>query len=241
MLLRLAIANPKAAFTGMDTTIQAGHKKPLDTLFRGNDITKPNNCFIETYVDVMSCNFLFNLFGRISNAGKKFKGIGSTSVKIMRYVRRNQDIIIHTLHRFDSRVASQVFPKKKNNCTQDVHKIYTKRLTLKNKLKFTPNLSLSETALYKTKLHIYLHQRYLLQGLMLEAEWNVKVLPPKFRKYLNIDTTLKIGNVVWLGKYVSPPEPVESDSVSSGSELSSSESSESDTDELRYVLGICGV
>jgi len=65
---------------------------------------------------------------------------------------------------------------------------------------------------------------------MLEAEWNVKVLPPKFRKYLKIDNTLKIGNVVWLGKYDNPLEPVESDSVSSGSELSSGESSGSDTD-----------
>ena len=105
MLLRLVIANPKAAFTRMDTAIQPGHNKPLDTLFRGDDITKPNNCFIKTYVEVMSCNFLFNLFGRISNAGKKFKGIGSTSVKIMKYVRRNQDFIIRTLHRFDPRVA----------------------------------------------------------------------------------------------------------------------------------------
>ena len=231
MLLKLAIVNPQVPFTGTDTTIQAGHAESLDTLYQGNDITKPNHCFIKTYVEVMSCNFVFNIFGKISNAGKKFKGIGSTSTKYMKFLRRNQDIIIHTLHRFDSRVASQVFPNKKNNCTQDVHKIYTKRLSLKNKLKFTPNLSLFETSRYKTKLHIYLHQRYLLQGLMLEAEWNVKVLPPKFRKYLKIDNTLKIGNVVWLGKYVSPPDPVESESVSSGSELlSSGESSESDTD-----------
>ena len=48
MLLRLVITNPKAVFTGMGTAIQAGHKKPLDTLFQGNDITKPNNCFIKT-------------------------------------------------------------------------------------------------------------------------------------------------------------------------------------------------
>ena len=230
ILLRLVIANPKAAFARMDTAIQAGHNKPLDTLFRGDDSTKPNNCFIKIYVEVMSCKFLFNLFGRISNAGKKFKGIGSTSVKIMRYVRRNQDIIIHTLHRFYPHVASQIFPQKKNSCAQDVHKIYTKQLIPKNTLKYTLQTSCAGTAATESKLNIYLHQRYLLQGLMTEAEWTVDVLPTKFKKYLKIDSTLKIGNVVWLGKYVSPPEPVESDSVSSGSELSSSESSESDTD-----------
>ena len=65
---------------------------------------------------------------------------------------------------------------------------------------------------------------------MTDAKWTADVLPTKFKKYLKIDSTLKIGNVVWLGKYVSPPEPVESDSVSSGSEFSSSETSESDTD-----------
>ena len=90
--------------------------------------------------------------------------------------------------------------------------------------------SCAKTATTESKLNIYLHQRYLLQGLMTEAEWTVDVLPTKFEKYLKIDSTLKIGNVVWLGKYVSPPEPVESDSVSSGSEVLSSESSESGTD-----------
>ena len=43
ILLRLVIANPKAAFARMDTAIQAGHNKPLDTLFRGDGSTKPNN------------------------------------------------------------------------------------------------------------------------------------------------------------------------------------------------------
>ena len=110
-----------------------------------------------------------------------------------------------------------------------MYELYSIWLARKNKLEYSLQIGLAYHASGPC-LTMHLHQRYLLQGLMTEAEWNVQVLPTKFRKYLKFDNTLKIGNVVWLGKYVSPPEPVESDSVSSGSEVLSSESSESGTD-----------
>ena len=86
----------------------------------------------------------------------------------MKYLRHNQQILIHTLHRIDRRAASQVFQGKINSCTQDVHKVYSKRLTVKNNLKYSLQISLAKHA-SGLGLNLYLHQHYLLQGLMSEA------------------------------------------------------------------------
>ena len=79
----------------------------------------------------------------------------------MKYLRHNQQIMIHILHRIDRRAASQFFPGKINSCTQDVHKIYSKRLTLENKLKHDHQIGLADHNSAEC-INMYLHQRYLL-------------------------------------------------------------------------------
>jgi hypothetical protein len=229
MLLRLVLANPNEEFKGTDTTMLAAwedktKRKNGKRVIVGNEITTPSHKFIKLYVELTACNFLFNHFGPISNAGRKFQGLGSTSshTKLQRYLRHNQQVIIDTLHRWHPRMASKVFPRKRNTCSNDVHQIYSKRLSLKNKLKHGTPLGVGEMDESDSR-SMYMHHRYLSQALMIEADWTVSKLDSRLSKYLKIDNTMSSGNLVWLGKEIEL-EDEDSDSLDSMSSDSSSSS-----------------
>ena len=89
-----------------------------------------------------------------------------------------------------------------------MYELYSIWLARKNKLEYSLQIGLAYHASGPC-LTMHLHQRYLLQGLMSKAELRVDSLRTRFKKYLKIDNTLRIGNVVWLGKYIPHQEQLE--------------------------------
>ena len=119
-------------------------------------------------------------------------------------------------------MASKVFPKKRNTCSNDIHQIYSKRLSLKNKLRHGKLLGVGEMDICDCQ-SMYMHHRFLSQALVIEADWKVDKLNSRLSKYLKIDDTLSCGNLVWLGKKIELKDE-DSDSVDSVSLDSTSSS-----------------